>query len=55
MPLKKSADKSDIGKNIKTLKGEGYDLRQAIAIALNTAREAGADVGKPKAKDKKKN
>lgn len=50
MPLIKSASKKDIGKNIKTEEKAGKPKKQAIAIALNTAREAGANIKKPKHK-----
>lgn len=52
MPLIKSKSKSAIGKNIKTEEAAGKPKKQAIAIALNTAREAGAHI--PKIKKKKK-
>ena len=42
MPLIKSKAKSAIGKNIERLKAENYPPKQRVAIALNTAREAGA-------------
>ncbi len=48
MPLEKSASKSAIGKNIKTETAAGKNQRQAVAIALNVARKAGADIKKPK-------
>lgn len=49
MPLIKSASKQAIGKNIKTEEEVGNKPRdQAVAIALNTAREAGAHIPKPK-------
>lgn len=44
MPLIKSSSKKDIGKNIKTEEKAGKPKKQAIAIALNTAREAGAKI-----------
>lgn len=49
MPLLKSKSKEAIGENIKTEQEAGKPHKQAIAIALNTAREAGAHV--PKAKE----
>lgn len=44
MPLDKSGSKASVGKNIKTEKAAGKPKRQAIAIALNTKRQA---LGKP--------
>ena len=38
MPLKKGKGKKAVASNIKKLKGEGYKRKQAVAIALNTAR-----------------
>ena len=46
MPLVKSASKAAIGQNIKTEMGAGKPQKQAVAIALNTAREAGATIPK---------
>lgn len=39
MPLDKSGSKESVGKNIKTLKKEGYKAKQATAIALNVERD----------------
>lgn len=50
MPLIKSKSKSAIGKNIKTEESAGKKPKQAIAIALNVARKAGAKIKKPKKK-----
>jgi predicted RNase H-like HicB family nuclease len=50
MPLDKSGSRASIGKNIKTEEGAGRQKKQAIAIALNTAREAGAEIPKKKRK-----
>lgn len=44
MPLDKSGSKASVGKNIKTEKAAGKPKRQALAIALNTQRQA---LGKP--------
>jgi hypothetical protein len=52
MPLIKSKSKKAIGKNIAVEEKAGRPKRQAIAIALNTAREAGAKIPKPKRKKK---
>lgn len=51
MPLIKSKSKAAIGKNIETEIAANKPRKQAIAIALNTAREAGAKIPK---KGKKK-
>lgn len=48
MPLIKSKKKSNIGKNIKIEEEHGKPKRQAIAIALNVARKAGAKIPKKK-------
>lgn len=42
MPLKKSASKKAVGQNIKTEMSAGKPRKQAIAIALETQRRAGA-------------
>lgn len=48
MPLKKSKSKAAIGENIKTEMKHGKPQKQAVAIALNTARKAGAKIPKRK-------
>jgi Family of unknown function (DUF6496) len=48
MPLIKSASKKAIGQNIKTEIAAGKPRRQAIAIALDTARRSGAKIPKKK-------
>lgn len=48
MPLKKSKSKSAVGENIKTEMKAGKPQKQAVAIALNTARKAGAKIPKGK-------
>jgi hypothetical protein len=48
MPLDKSGSKKSIGKNIKTEEAAGKKPKQAIAIALNVARKAGAKIKKRK-------
>jgi hypothetical protein len=50
MPLIKSGSRKAIGENIKTEKAAGKPKRQAVAIALNTARKAGASIPKKKGK-----
>lgn len=46
MPLKKSKSKEAIGENIETEEMAGKPKKQAIAIALNVARKAGAKIPK---------
>jgi hypothetical protein len=49
VPLDKSGSKASIGKNIKTELAANKPRKQAIAIALDTARRAGAKLPpKPK-------
>lgn len=52
MPLRKSKDKKAIGENVKTEEAAGKPRAQALAIALNTARESGADIPPPRKKRK---
>ena len=47
MPLKKGYSRTSIGENIKTEKKAGKPMKQAVAIALNVAREAAMKAGKP--------
>jgi len=47
MPLKKGYSKKTIGKNIATEMKAGRPKKQAVAIALNTARTAAEKAGKP--------
>lgn len=44
MPLVKSGSKKAIGENIKKEEEAGKKPKQAIAIALNVARKAGAKI-----------
>lgn len=46
MPLNKGKSKAAVSENISKLRGEGYKPKQAVAIALDTARKAGAKVPK---------
>lgn len=47
MPLKQGYSKKSIGKNIKTERKAGKSKKQAVAIALDTARDAADKAGKP--------
>lgn len=47
MPLTKGYSKKTIGKNIGREMAAGRPKDQAVAIALNTAREAAKKAGKP--------
>ena len=48
MPLIKGKSKKAIGANISELIRSGRERRQAVAIALDTARKAGAKIPKKK-------
>ena len=48
MPLVKSKSKKAISANIKTEMEHGKPQKQAVAIALNTARKAGGKIPKKK-------
>jgi hypothetical protein len=47
MPLKMGYSRKSIGKNIKAEEKTGRPRKQAIAIALSTARKAAEKAGKP--------
>lgn len=47
MPLKKGYSKKAVSSNIKTEMAAGKPQKQAVAIAMNTAREAAKKAGKP--------
>lgn len=50
MPLIKSKSKKAISENIRTEIKAGRPQKQAVAIALNTARQAGAKIPKKSSK-----
>ena len=50
MPLIQSMSKKSVGKNIETEKKAGKPQKQAVAIALDVARKAGAKIPKKKTK-----
>lgn len=44
MPLSKGTSKKIIGENIKEMEESGHPKNQAVAAALNEARESGANI-----------
>lgn len=54
MPLKKGYSRKSIGENIKAEMKAGKPRKQAMAIALNTAREAAEKAGKASKAPKRK-
>lgn len=45
-PLKKGKSKATISQNIRTEMKHGRPQKQAVAIAINTARKSGAKIPK---------
>ena len=52
MPLDKSGSKGSIGTNVKREEAAGKPHTQAVAIALDVARQHGAKIPKPAEKGK---
>ena len=50
MPLIKGKSKKTISKNIATEVDSGVPIKQAVAISLETARRAGANIPRKKKK-----
>ena len=47
-PLKRGSSRATVSQNIKTEMAAGKPQKQAVAIALNKARESGAKIPKKK-------
>lgn len=54
MPMTKGYSKASISKNISRERKAGKPAKQAVAIALNVAREAAMKAGKPGKAPKKR-
>ena len=48
MPLKSGSSKATIAQNIRAERAAGKPQKQAVAIALNKARESGGSIPAPK-------
>jgi len=53
MPLRRGTSQSAISANIKAEEGAGKPHKQAVAIALDTARRSGADLPEKKVRRRK--